>query len=112
MEKPVYFEEIHHPSDFHNVEVYTSSIYLPVKGYIKDLEIGPHITDGNPKPGCKCGMKREMENRIVGGDTTEVNEYPWMVLIYKTETNQLHVDFSCGGSLIADSRRRQGNTRG
>ena len=29
--------------------------------------------------GCRCGVKRE--NRIVGGEETEVNEYPWMAAL-------------------------------
>lgn len=39
---------------------------------------------------CKCGLAKRT-NRIVGGQETEVNEYPWQV---KLE--------DCGGSLISD----------
>eukprot|EP00091_Calanus_sinicus_P005670 TRINITY_DN16161_c0_g1_i1.p1 TRINITY_DN16161_c0_g1~~TRINITY_DN16161_c0_g1_i1.p1 ORF type:complete len:245 (-),score=25.13 TRINITY_DN16161_c0_g1_i1:174-908(-) len=98
----VHTVEMHQPSAFHDVMVNTSSIYLPVNGYIQTLVISPHHTTGTPKPSCKCGMKREMENRIVGGDNTEVNEYPWMVLIYLTKSKEVGDEYSCGGSLIAD----------
>jgi len=48
---------------------------------------------------CRCGLaKRQSGGRIVGGQTTEVNEYPWMVMIYG---NKKYPN-SCGGSLISD----------
>merc|ERR1711981_1209347 len=40
---------------------------------------------------CKCGVKKH-GTRIVGGSTSEVNEYPWMVLL----------SMGCGGSVIGD----------
>ncbi|XP_011302033.1 trypsin-1 isoform X1 [Fopius arisanus] len=44
---------------------------------------------------CSCGVRNE-GSRIVGGQTTAVNEYPWMVRL-----SYLH-KFYCGGSLIND----------
>ncbi|XP_076171824.1 trypsin-1-like [Ptiloglossa arizonensis] len=44
---------------------------------------------------CSCGVRNE-ESRIVGGQTTHVNEFPWMArLSYLTK-------FYCGGTLIND----------
>jgi len=40
---------------------------------------------------CKCGVKKH-GTRIVGGSASEVNEYPWMVLL----------SMGCGGSVIGD----------
>ncbi|KAG7211725.1 hypothetical protein KM043_010971 [Ampulex compressa] len=54
--------------------------------------------DANEVPGscsCSCGQRNE-ESRIVGGQTTNVNEFPWMArLSYLNK-------FYCGGSLIND----------
>jgi secreted trypsin-like serine protease len=44
---------------------------------------------------CSCGVRNE-ESRIVGGQTTSVNEFPWMArLSYLNK-------FYCGGTLIND----------
>uniref|UniRef100_A0A1I8MM78 Peptidase S1 domain-containing protein n=1 Tax=Musca domestica TaxID=7370 RepID=A0A1I8MM78_MUSDO len=49
-----------------------------------------------PKPG-ECGTM--LSNRILGGNTTEIDEFPWMALIqYKTAPDAF--GFYCGGSLI------------
>jgi len=40
---------------------------------------------------CKCGVKKH-GTRIVGGSASQVNEYPWMVLL----------SMGCGGSVIGD----------
>jgi len=53
---------------------------------------------------CYCGLAKR-ERRIIGGEETEVNEYPWQVLIY---TKRGYTDacvtgeFLCGGSVIGD----------
>jgi len=44
----------------------------------------------------KCGIKNVGIKRVVGGANTEVNEYPWMVALYKRGRSLP----SCGGSLI------------
>jgi len=52
--------------------------------------------EGSTKPagqGCKCGIKKT--SRIVGGQETEVNEYPWMAAIADENEN-----FFCGSTLI------------
>ena len=55
-----------------------------------------------PKPQCNCGESHQAKRivgRIVGGDPTEVNEYPWQVLlIYPNDKERLH----CGGSIISN----------
>jgi len=46
---------------------------------------------------CQCGMKKA--SRIVGGQETEVNEYPWMAALMMEKYGRL--SSLCGGSLIA-----------
>ena len=45
------------------------------KGSYKDLKEGQ-------KQNLKISLKDD-DNRVVGGETTGVNEYPWMALIVK-----------------------------
>ena len=46
---------------------------------------------------CECGIPNR-SNRIVGGQETEVNEYPWQVgLVSRSGTRPW-----CGGTLISD----------
>ncbi|XP_073819963.1 serine protease ea-like isoform X2 [Musca autumnalis] len=59
---------------------------------------GTGQTPGNllPEPG-KCG--KAWSNKIIGGNKTGINEFPWMALIqYKTGPDEF--GFHCGGSLI------------
>ncbi|XP_018018841.2 venom serine protease-like, partial [Hyalella azteca] len=44
---------------------------------------------------CKCGKKL---TRIVGGNNTLVNEFPWQAALYIAATKK----FMCGGSLITN----------
>nr|CAD7428580.1 unnamed protein product [Timema monikensis] len=45
-----------------------------------------------------CG-KRDTANRIIGGNKTAINEYPWMALVgYSTSTGTV---FRCGASVIS-----------
>uniref|UniRef100_A0A8W7K914 Peptidase S1 domain-containing protein n=1 Tax=Anopheles albimanus TaxID=7167 RepID=A0A8W7K914_ANOAL len=46
-------------------------------------------------PMCKCGRTNRL-TRIVGGQETQVNQYPWMTMLQYSGT------FYCGGSLISD----------
>jgi len=55
---------------------------------------------------CYCGLAQR-NLRIVGGRETEVNEYPWQVLLFtnrgENKFGQCNSDFSmCGGSVIGD----------
>ncbi|XP_070502642.1 serine protease easter-like [Chironomus tepperi] len=56
----------------------------------------PVSTKDIPTPG-KCGI--DFENRIYGGNRTEIDEYPWMALLgYSKPQNKK--GFHCGGVLI------------
>jgi len=44
---------------------------------------------------CRCGLVQR-RSRIIGGATTEVNEYPWMVSLLLRGTH------GCGGTLISN----------
>ena len=46
---------------------------------------------------CKCGLAKR-STRIVGGQVTEVNEYPWQVGIVTARSSSVW----CGGSLISN----------
>jgi len=52
---------------------------------------------------CKCGIKgtKQTHFRIMGGKTTDVNEYPWQVSFSLLEKNH-YEGHLCGGSLIND----------
>ncbi|XP_039306345.1 uncharacterized protein LOC105193902 [Solenopsis invicta] len=55
----------------------------------------PYSTDSPAPCYCSCGLRNE-ESRIVGGQTTSMNEFPWMArLSYLNK-------FYCGGTLIND----------
>jgi len=55
----------------------------------------PPVGEGaSAAPGCKCGVKKT--RRIVGGQETEVNEYPWMSAL----AFAVNGEFFCGGTLI------------
>ena len=57
----------------------------------------PVTTTAPTSVDCKCGLAKRAI-RIVGGSTTEVNEYPWQIgLSYKTNSRVF-----CGGTLISD----------
>lgn len=48
-----------------------------------------------------CGLERETP-RLIGGKTTAIDEFPWMVLIRYIDTSPSAFDagFKCGGTLI------------
>nr|AQM58327.1 venom serine protease 18 [Pristhesancus plagipennis] len=59
------------------------------------------VTPGSRKTSCKCGWANKNLARIINGEETRVNEFPWMVhLSVRFETDQGSWDSSCGGSLI------------
>jgi len=45
----------------------------------------------------QCGQANQSGRRIVGGQETEKNEYPWQIGLYKDYGNF----FFCGGSIIS-----------
>lgn len=46
-----------------------------------------------------CGIQNE-ETRIVGGETTEIGEFPWMALLRYRNLDGTDAGFQCGGTLI------------
>lgn len=47
-----------------------------------------------------CGLEKE-DNRIWGGEQTELDEFPWMVALeYKNKMDNTPAGVRCGGSLI------------
>jgi len=63
--------------------------------------INPPVTNAPvtnaPSGRCVCGQANRA-TRVVGGETTEVNEYPWQVALVGRGSSQVY----CGGSLIND----------
>nr|AAK48894.1 CUB-serine protease [Panulirus argus] len=58
-------------------------------------EATTEVVEQTPNPSCACGNVNRA-TRIVGGQETEVNEYPWQVLLV---TRDMYV--ICGGSIIS-----------
>jgi len=56
------------------------------------------IPDGVSGLNCKCGI-RVRKGRIIGGNTTGVNEYPWQVQFSRLGYDRFRTHH-CGGSLI------------
>eukprot|EP00094_Tigriopus_californicus_P013694 TCALIF_13251-PA protein Name:"Similar to Trypsin (Phaedon cochleariae)" AED:0.22 eAED:0.22 QI:0/0/0/0.71/0.5/0.57/7/0/347 len=52
-------------------------------------------------PFIECGVPNR-QNRIVGGQDTEVNEYPWQVYVATTNPSNPEQAATCGGTLISD----------
>jgi len=56
-------------------------------------------TTAAPSSSCRCG-KANRATKIVGGQTTEENEYPWQVGLISSSRDKTPF---CGGSLISDT---------
>ena len=57
------------------------------------------------KTNCHCGLRKyKVSERIVGGEESGINEFPWMVNIEKFFNEGLMIGYQhiCGGSLISD----------
>ncbi|KAL4704913.1 hypothetical protein ACJJTC_005701 [Scirpophaga incertulas] len=52
----------------------------------------------DPSSGC-CGLDASMQNKIFGGGTTKIDDYPWLALLEYQVGNTLQT--YCGGSLIS-----------
>ncbi|KAK9499748.1 hypothetical protein O3M35_002730 [Rhynocoris fuscipes] len=59
------------------------------------------VTPGSRKTSCKCGWANKNLARVVNGEETRVNEFPWMVhLLVRFETDQGSFDSTCGASIV------------
>jgi len=56
------------------------------------------ISDEGSSERCNCGISNK-SNRIVGGVTTEANEYPWQVALFSPTDSRPF----CGGTLISNT---------
>ncbi|KAJ8730068.1 hypothetical protein PYW07_017106 [Mythimna separata] len=94
------------PRNYFNNPYVTSSPFFPAHGLA-------HRGDGNqgqcpvtsfpPKPetGC-CGREAADSDRIIGGRETELEQFPWTVLLEITfDYGDRRQAFNCGGSLIS-----------
>lgn len=45
-----------------------------------------------------CGLKVNASGLIVGGKATEINEWPWLASLFKSESKE----FFCGGSIVSE----------
>ncbi|XP_023341079.1 chymotrypsin-like protease CTRL-1 [Eurytemora carolleeae] len=59
---------------------------------------GPTI----PVSQCKCGQANVIRTKIVGGQETEKNEYPWQVALLKSQEPSSTNKPYCAGSLISN----------
>ncbi|XP_050665142.1 phenoloxidase-activating enzyme 1-like [Leptidea sinapis] len=56
------------------------------------------VEDSEPSPRGECGLDNN-EDRIFGGEATDIDEFPWMALLgYRTKMNS--ITYQCGGVLI------------
>lgn len=46
-----------------------------------------------------CGIQNE-ETRIIGGETTEIGEFPWIALLRYRNVDGTDAGFQCGGTII------------
>nr|AQM58412.1 venom s1 protease 39 [Pristhesancus plagipennis]ATU82934.1 secreted S1 protease protein [Pristhesancus plagipennis] len=59
------------------------------------------VTPGSKKTSCKCGWANKNIARVVNGEETRINEFPWMVhLSVRFETDQGSFDATCGASIV------------
>lgn len=54
----------------------------------------------NPNSNC-CGFESIVGNKIIGGEKTKVDEYPWLALIEYSTINSRNAALLCGGTLIS-----------
>ncbi|XP_026316168.1 phenoloxidase-activating enzyme-like [Hyposmocoma kahamanoa] len=59
----------------------------------------PGVAPPDPKSGC-CGKQIKLGDRIVGGEQTNVDDYPWMALIEYLDNGRIKL--LCGGALISE----------
>jgi len=86
----------------------------------RELQAGRSVRGGrtffgnccNTGPTCTCGKEGtatrssrnddiDNPNRIIGGEETGVNQYPWMAGVIRSDIQSAPNDFLCGGALVA-----------
>nr|QHB21586.1 venom S1 protease 9 [Platymeris rhadamanthus] len=69
---------------------------------IEQVDSSEHgVTGGKRQTSCKCGLANKRGARIIDGQETRVNEFPWMVYFDIThETILGSFDTFCGGSIL------------
>ncbi|KAK9499733.1 hypothetical protein O3M35_002724 [Rhynocoris fuscipes] len=78
-----------HPNEYDNV----------VSEEVDSSEHG--VTPGRRKPSCDCGRANKGVARIINGNETRVNEFPWMVHLHVGHDTPVgHMTMSCGASII------------
>uniref|UniRef100_U5EUT3 CLIP domain-containing serine protease n=1 Tax=Corethrella appendiculata TaxID=1370023 RepID=U5EUT3_9DIPT len=81
--------------DYLDPDILITTPEIPRKPFELSSRFGDDLSEGTDICGTAVG-----ENRIVGGETTKIDEFPWLaLLIYLSrETNQF--EHGCGGVLI------------
>ncbi|XP_069356452.1 phenoloxidase-activating enzyme 1-like [Maniola hyperantus] len=71
-----------------------TSVVRPIDG-----EDPVYEEDSYPESRDKCGIEND-GNRIIGGQLTELDEFPWMALLGYQPRNNGPLTYQCGGVLI------------
>jgi len=48
----------------------------------------------------ECGMSESRPSKVVGGESTQIGEFPWMVLLGIESDYSCNIEWKCGGSII------------
>lgn len=77
----------------------TSTRRLATSGLLLNYNKSPENSKRLPDR-TTCGLERET-NRLLGGEVTDIEEFPWMALIgYENTRTGVEVGFQCGATLI------------
>ncbi|HIG30472.1 MAG TPA: trypsin-like serine protease, partial [Verrucomicrobiales bacterium] len=58
------------------------------------------ISGATERPNTEVDSQEGISRRIIGGQATSSNEYPWMVALVSSDTDDLTQAQFCGGTLI------------
>lgn len=68
----------------------------------KEPKMKTSATTGDKLPDKSiCGIQNE-ETRIIGGETTEIGEFPWMALLRYKKLDGTDAGYQCGGTVITN----------